>query len=51
MKIDIKSLRNYLAPDYEPTEMEIEDLTLPLNKEDNYPYGYFILELLYNKLN
>ena len=49
MKIDIKTLRNYLAPDYEPTEMEIEDLTLPLNKEDNYPYGDLILELLDNK--
>ena len=49
MKIDIKKLREYLPDDYEPTESEIENLTFPLLKEDNYLFGEMILELLDNK--
>ena len=49
MKIDIKLLRSYLPQDYEPTESEIEDLSLPIFKEDNFFLGDVILELLDNK--
>ena len=49
MKIDIKLLRDYLPNDYEPTENEIEDLTLPFIKENNSLFGDVILELLDNK--
>ena len=49
MKIDIKLLKNYLPNDYEPTETEIEDLTLPIFKEDNFLFGDVIMELLDNK--
>ena len=49
MKIDIKELRDYLPYDYEPLESEIEDLTLPMFKEDNFLYGDIILDLLDNK--
>ena len=51
MKIDIKKLRNYLPSDYEPTESEIEDLTLPMLKEDNFLFGDLVLELLDNKFH
>ena len=49
MKIDIKLLNNFLPPDYEPKESEIEDLTLPILKEDNFLLGDVIMELLDNK--
>ena len=49
MKVDIKSLRNYLPEDYEPTESEIENLTFPYIKEDNFLFGDMIFELLDNK--
>ena len=49
MKMDIKSLRDYLPADYEPTESEIENLTFPSSKEDNFLFGDMVLELLDNK--
>ena len=49
LKIDIKSLRNYLPSDYEPLESEIEDLTLPILREDNSLFGDLILDLLDSK--
>ena len=49
MKIDIKTLKEYLPSDYEPTESEIENLTLPLGKEENFLLGDLVLDLLDNK--
>ena len=49
MKIDIKTLKEYLPSDYEPTESEIENLTLHLGKEENFLLGDLVLDLLDNK--
>ena len=51
MKIDIKSLKSHLPNDYEPTESEIENLTLPYAKEDNFLFGDLIMELLDSKFH
>ena len=49
MNIDFAKVNSFYPPDYEPTEIELEDLALPINNVENYLYGDVILDLLDNK--
>ena len=48
-KFDFKELKPDLPSDYEPTENEIEDITLPIKISDNYMLGNTILNIIDTK--
>ena len=48
-KYDIKKIRKDISTDYEPTENEIEDATLPIKINDNYTLGNTLLNILDTK--
>ena len=45
-KYDIKKIQKDLPSDYEPTENEIEDVTLPKKITDNYTLGNTLLSII-----
>jgi adenylate kinase family enzyme len=48
-KYDIKTIKPDLPFEYEPTEHDIEDITLPTRISDNYTFGNTILNLIDTK--
>ena len=50
-KYDIKKIKVDLPSDYEPTENDIEDITLPIRISDNYTLGNTILNLIDTKFS
>ena len=48
-KFDIKTIKADLPFEYEPTEEDIEDTTLPTKISDNYTFGNTILNLIDTK--
>ena len=48
-KFDIKKIKSDLPLDYEPTENEIEDITLPIKISDNYILGNTLLNIIETK--
>ena len=48
-KFDIKKIKSDLPLDYEPTENEIDDITLPVKLNDNYTLGNTLLNLIDTK--
>ena len=48
-KFDIYIVNDKLPKDYEPTQVDIDDMSLPKYNTDNYPLGESFLEILDNK--
>ena len=48
-KFDIHIVNDKLPEDYEPTQVDIDDMYFPKNNVDNYIFGDSILEILENK--
>ena len=48
-KFDIHIVNDKLQPDYEPTQIDIDDMNIPKYNMDNYIYGDNIMEILDNK--
>ena len=45
-KYDLKEIKRDIPLDYEPTENEIDDITLPIKISDNYTFGNTILNAI-----
>ena len=50
-KFDLRKIKSDLPPDYEPTIIELDDITIPNKLYDNYSLGNTILNLIENKYN
>ena len=50
-KYDIKKIKTDLPLDYEPTENEIKDITLPMRLSDNYTFGNTLLNVIDTKFS
>ena len=48
-KYDLKEIKSDLPQDYEPTENEIDDVTLPVRLNDNYTLGNTLLNIIDTK--